>query len=200
MVGLAFGFKQLGPPDLALRVELATLRLFVVRQAARHGACGDEHGGKVGEGECADRQAGHDLVAHAKIDRGVEHVVAQRNRRRHGDHVTAEQRELHTRPALRNAIAHGWHTACHLRYAPGISRRLADEIGKPLERLMCGKHIVVGGHDAEVRHDITGQLRLGLDSACRKAMREIRARERGAMRLATDLPLHPIEVAFACRF
>ena len=89
----------------------------------------------MAEGQRADHQARHDLVADAEIDGRVEHVVRQRDRRRHGDHVAGEQRQLHARLALGDAVAHGRHAARHLRDAAGLARRLLDQGGIALEGL-----------------------------------------------------------------
>ena len=42
------------------------------------------------------------------------------------DHVAAEQRQLHARAALRDAVAHGRHAAGDLRGGAGDARRGAD--------------------------------------------------------------------------
>ena len=72
--------------------------------------------------------------------------------RRHGDHVAREQRQLHARLALGDAVAHGRHAAGHLGDAAGLARRLLMSCRIGLERLMRRQHVVVGGDDAEVRH------------------------------------------------
>ena len=79
----------------------------------------------MAEGQRRDHQPRHDLVADAEIDRGVEHVVRQADRGRHGDHVAREQRQLHAGLALGDAVAHGRHAAGDLRDAAGLARRLA---------------------------------------------------------------------------
>jgi hypothetical protein len=76
-------------------VELADLDLVAVAHAAGHRAGGHEHRRQVAEVQRADQQARHDLVAHAQVQRGVEHVVRQRDGGRHGDGVAREQRHLH---------------------------------------------------------------------------------------------------------
>jgi hypothetical protein len=94
-IGLRFRFQELGPAHLPLGIELTDSRLLIVRQASRHRSARHEDGGEVAEGERRHEQPGHDLVADAEKDRGVEHVVGQRNARTHGDHVAREQRQLH---------------------------------------------------------------------------------------------------------
>jgi hypothetical protein len=45
----------------------------------------------VTERQATDEQARHDLVADAEQQRAVEHLVRQRHRGRHRDHVPAKQ-------------------------------------------------------------------------------------------------------------
>ncbi len=101
----------------------------------------------MAERKRADQEARHDLVADAEIDRRVEHVVRQRDRRRERDHVAGEERQLHARLALGDAVAHRRHAARDLRRAADRARRLLDEIGKAGERLMRRQHVVIGGDD-----------------------------------------------------
>ena len=82
VVGLRLRLEQLRAPDLPLDVELADLRLFVVRHAARHRPGRDEHRRQMAERERPDQEPRHDLVADAEIDRRVEHVVRERHARR----------------------------------------------------------------------------------------------------------------------
>ena len=93
---------------------------------------------------------GHDLVAHAEHQRAVEHVVRERDRGRHGDHVAAEERELHARAALRDAVAHGGHAAGELGDAAGLQHGLLEDRGVALERLVRREHVVVGRDDRDV--------------------------------------------------
>ena len=65
----------------------------------------------MAEAERLDHQPRHDLVADAEEQRLVEHVVAERHRGRHRDHVAAHQRQLHPDLALGDAIAHRGHPA-----------------------------------------------------------------------------------------
>ena len=69
---------------------------------------------------------------------------------RHGDHVAAEQRQLHADLALGDAVAHGGHAAGDLGHRTGLARGLADELGEALVGLMRREHVVVGGDDADV--------------------------------------------------
>lgn len=136
MVGLGLRFQQLGAADLALGVELADLGLLIVRNACRHRAGGHEHGRQVTEGQRANHQAGDDLVADAQIDGSVEHVVAQRDRSRHGDDVAAEQRKVHARLALGHAIAHGGHATGDLGGRADRAGGVLDDLGIGLVGLM----------------------------------------------------------------
>ena len=82
----------------------------------------------------ADQQPGHDLVAHAQHQRAVKHIVAERHGGRHGDHITAEQAELHAGRALRHAVAHGRHAAGHLRGGAQPPRLGLDQVRVVLQR------------------------------------------------------------------
>ena len=125
VIGFGLGLEQLGAAGLALGIELADLGLLVIGQAGGHRPGRNEHRRQMAEGQRRDHQPRHDLVADAEIDGGIEHVVRQADRRRHGDHVARKQRQLHARLALGDAVAHGRHAAGHLRDAAGLARRLA---------------------------------------------------------------------------
>ena len=85
-------------------------------------------------------------------------LSATRGRER--DDVAAEQRELHARAALRDAVAHRGHAARHLRGGAGDARRGANDFGIRLERPVRRQHVVVRGDDADVGDDRLLQLRL----------------------------------------
>ena len=62
-----------------------------------------------------------------EVDRGVEHLVRQRDRGAESDDVARKQRQLHPGLALRHPVAHRRHAARDLRRAPSLARRLADQ-------------------------------------------------------------------------
>ena len=66
VIGGGLGLQQLLAADLALGVELADAALLRVGQARGHRPRGDQDGRQMAEGECADDQARHDLVADAR--------------------------------------------------------------------------------------------------------------------------------------
>ena len=144
-------FQQGGAIHLVLGVEGAHPGLFRVGNAAGHGAGGGEDDRQMAERQRAHEQARHDLVAHAEAQGGVKGIVGQGYCGRHGDHVAAEQRQLHARPALGHAIAHGGRTARDLGGGIRLAHGLPDDVRKALERLMGRQHVVVGGDDAQVR-------------------------------------------------
>ena len=76
----------------------------------------------------AYQQARHNFVAHTQHQGGIKHVMRQRDCGRHGNHVTAEQTEFHTGCALRHAVAHSRHTACHLRSGTVLSCFFFDQV------------------------------------------------------------------------
>ena len=87
VVSSRLGLQQLRTTNQALCRLLAHFAFFVVGQARSHGACGHKHRGQMTEVQCANQEAGHDLVANAQHQRGIEHIMAQRHRRGHGDHI-----------------------------------------------------------------------------------------------------------------
>ena len=72
-------------------------------------------------------------------DGAVEHVVAQRHGRGHGDHVAAEQAELHARRALGHAVAHRGHATGHLGRGAELARLVADLVRDASPRLLGGQ-------------------------------------------------------------
>ena len=150
MVGLRFGFEQRFAPDQALGVLLAHLGFGVVGQAAGHGAGGHKHGGQMPELHRAHEQAGHDLVAHAEHERGIKHLVRQGHGGGQGNDVAREQRELHARVPLGDAVAHGGHATGDLGTRAHAPSRRAQQLGVMFKRLVCREHVVVCGHDAHV--------------------------------------------------
>ncbi len=81
------------------------------------GASGHEDGRQVPERQGTDDKTRHDLVADAEIDHRIEGLVRERDGRGQGDHVAGEEGQFHARLALCDPVAHGRHTARHLRRA-----------------------------------------------------------------------------------
>ena len=160
VIALGLGLEQRIAIGLALRIQLAHARLLDIRQARGHRPGRHEDDRQMAEGQRADHQPGHDLVADAQAQRGIEHVVGQRHRGRHRDHVAAEQRQLHAGQALRDAIAHRRHAAGELRHGAGLARRHLDQRRVALQRLVRRQHVVVGRDDADVRPDHAPQFLL----------------------------------------
>ena len=183
VVGAHLGLQQLVAADLALGVELADVALLGVRDAAGHRACRHEDRRQVAERQRADHEAGHDLVADAEIDRGVERLVRERHRRRQRDHVAREQRQLHARLALGDAVAHGRHAARDLRRGACGAGRAADHLRVGLVGLMGGEHVVIGGDDAEVGRAPHREPRLVVRRRGGEGVRLVGAAELGPRRL-----------------
>ena len=146
-----FDFEQLLACRLAFGVQLSDFRFLLIADAARHRPGRNEDRRQMTECQRGDQQARHDLVADAEKQRGVEHVVRQRDRGRQRNHVAREQRQLHACPALRDAIAHRRHATGNLRGRADVARGLADQIRIALERLMRREHVVVGRDDGDIR-------------------------------------------------
>ena len=67
----------------------------------------------------------------------------------HRDRVAREERQLHARLALRDAVAHRRHAARDLRRRRPRARAASlDQLGEALIGLMRRQHVVVGGDDA----------------------------------------------------
>ena len=80
----------------------------------------------------------------------LEHAVAERDRRAHGDHVAAEQRQVHAGLALRHAVAHRRHAAGDLRGRPDLARENLHLLGVAAIGRVRRQHVVVSGDDADV--------------------------------------------------
>ena len=65
-------------------------------------------------------------------------LQATSSMRRHGDHIATEERELHTRLSLGDAVAHRRDPAGELRDRTGFRRGLLDNLGIFAQRLMRG--------------------------------------------------------------
>ena len=150
MVGLVFGVEQFSAAHQPLRGLFTHLGFGSVGQARGHGPRRHKHGGQMAKMQGADQEAGNNFVAHAEHQRRVIHVVAERDRCGHGDHVAAEEAHLHARGALRHAVAHGRHTACHLGRGTSQTRFVFDDVRVMLQRRVCRKHVVVGVDDGDV--------------------------------------------------
>ena len=198
VIGARFRLQQRLAPHLALGEELADPRLLVVRQAGGHRPGGDEDARQMSEGQRADHQPRHDLVADAEIDGGVEGLVRQRDGGGERDDVAREERELHSRLALRDAVAHGGHAARDLRRGPGGTRGLADQLGEALIGLVRREHVVIGGDDAEIGRVAAVKAVLVGRATGGKGMRLVGAAERLARRLRGS-GLDPFQIAGARR-
>ena len=69
----------------------------------------------------------------------------------HRDHVAAEQRQVHARLALGDAVAHRRNAARDLRRRADLAREDLHLLGVAAVGLMRRQHVVVGGDDADVR-------------------------------------------------
>ena len=118
---------------------------------------------------------------------------------REGDDVAREQRQLHAGAPLRHAVAHGGHAARDLRNAARLARGLLENRRERLIGLMRRQHVVIGGDDGEIGHDIGAQFRLVVDAAGGEAMGEIGATERAPARPRAPHGLHPPEIGRAGR-
>ena len=124
-----------------------------------------------------DQQAGNDLVANAQHRDALEHAVAQPHRRRHCDHIAAEQRQLHGILPLRHAIAHRGCRARYLRCRADLAGEDFHLFGISAIRLMRREHVIVSAHNADV-HCLAAANGCLVLAACGKTVREISTAER----------------------
>ena len=150
VVRLELGFQQLVTAHQPLRGFFANSGFLFVRQTRGHGAGRHKDHWQMTEVQRTDQEAGDDLVAHAQHQRAVVHVVRQGHGGGHGNHIAAEQAELHARRALRDAVAHGGHAAGHLRGGAVLARLGLDQFGIAQQRHVRRQHVVVGIDDADV--------------------------------------------------
>ena len=181
--------------DLALGEELADRAPFPCWAYPRaSGPAGTNTVGSWPKDSAPMSRPGHDLVADAEAQRGIEHAVRQGDARRHGDDVAAEERELHAGLALRHAIAHGGHAAGDLRGRAGRTRGRANEAREALVGLVRRQHVVIGGDDGEIRPAQILQCLLVGRGGGRESVRQVGAGEALARRLAAALRRHALEV------
>ena len=176
------GLEQLLAADLALGVQLAHPGLLAVGQARGHRPGRHEDGRQVAERQRADQQPGHDLVADAEHQRAVEHVVAERDRGRHRDHVAAVERELHAVAALGDAVAHRGHAARDLGDAAGPDHGLLEHRRVVAVGLVGREHVVVAGDDRQVGLGAPAQRRLVVGLGGGEAVGEVGAGQPAARR------------------
>ena len=100
----------------------------------------------------------------------------ERDRRPHRNHVAAEQRQVHARLPLGDAVAHRRNPARDLRGRADLAGEDLHLLGVAAVGLMRRQHVVVGGDDADVR---AGKVtdRLLVLARRSEAMREISATE-----------------------
>ena len=146
------------------------------------GPAGHEDRRQMAEVQRADQQARHDLVADAEQQRGVEHVVRERDRGGHGDDVAAVERQLHARAALRDAVAHGGHAAGELGDAARLADGRLEDRRVGLVRLVRRQHVVVARHDRHARLDVGPQVQLVGGSRGGEAVGEVGAAQARAGR------------------
>ncbi len=56
----------------------------------------------------------------------VKNIMGQANNRGHGNHIPADQAQLHTRLTLGNPVTHGWYPAGKLGCADGLNGIVHD--------------------------------------------------------------------------
>ena len=129
----------------------------------------------MAEAQRSHHEPRDDLVADAKEEGTVEHVVGEGDGAGQRDHVAREKRDLHAGLALGDAIAHGRHAARDLGHPARGSDGLLDEGGEALQRLMGREHVVVGGDDGDVGLDAALEIGLVVGGAGGEAVGEVAA-------------------------
>ena len=169
-------FQQLLARNLPKRELLAHAGLLLVADPRRHRPRWREDHRQMPERQRPDHQPRHDLVARAQHQRRIERIMRQRHGRAQRNHIAREQRQLHPRPPLRDTIAHRRRAPGHLRRRAYFPRRILDDVRIVLERLMRAQHVVIAGHDADVRRaPPDGQL--VAQRHRRESMRQVPARK-----------------------
>ena len=144
MVSRRLCFQQFCAVYQTLSGQFTHLGFFIVRQAAAHGPSRNKHSGQMAKMQSTNQEARHNFVAHPQHECRVKNIVTQRHCGRHGNHIAAEQAELHARRALRHTIAHGRHTPRHLRGCAPLSGLVFDQVRVMLQGGMRRQQIVVG--------------------------------------------------------
>ena len=145
-----------------------------------------------------NQEAWHDLVAHTEHQRAGEHIVTQRYRRAHGNHVARKQAQLHAGLALRDAVAHGGHATSHLHGGTLSACLRLEQIRVMRERCMSRKHVVVGGDDANVRRLLSHHPQLVIGWQGGKRMRHIGTTQPLSTRRAPCVGVQLRQVSATC--
>ena len=174
------------------------MRFFSVRQSRGHGPGRYEHHGHMAKVQRSNEQPRHDLVAHAQQKRCIKRVVRQCHRCGHGNHVAAEETQLHAGCALGNAIAHGWHSACHLGCGAMAARFFFKQVRIVLHRRMGRQHVVVRGHDTDVGCVLGDDAQLVVLRQTCKGMRYVGAAHPLGAGRALRQDFQPFQVSATC--
>ena len=177
VIALGFSLQQRLTADFAFRKQLPHPDLFGIRKSRRHRPRRHEDGRQPAKAQRGNHKTRHDLVAHAEMQRRIERVVRQADRRRHRDHVTREQRQLHAFLALCDAVAHRRHAARHLRNRMHLARGLADQLRIGFKRRVRRQHVVVSRDDPDDRPAGAEDLRLLNHRATGGLVREVSLRQ-----------------------
>ena len=156
----------------------------------------------MAEGQRADQQTRHDLVADAETQRGVEHVVRS---------ATAVAIAITSRLNSDSSMpGRPWVTPSHIAgtppancaTAPASRAAILISAGIALERLVRREHVVVGRYDREVRPGQGAQRLLVALAGGREAVRQIGARpSRARAAPPRRAPPHATEIIVrACRW
>src|SRR3546814_19605336 len=100
MIARRLGLEQLVAGRLALGVKLADALLFLVREARGPRSCRNQYLRQMPEAQCADQQAGDDLVADAEQQRASEHRMAKGEPRALRDVLPAAHKQVTPPPPL----------------------------------------------------------------------------------------------------
>ena len=198
VIGLALSRQQFSAPHQTLRGLLAHFGFVVVGQARSHRPSGHKNCGQMPKMQSTNKQARHDLVAHAEHQRRVKHIVRERNRRALGDVVSAEKRKLHAGCALRYAIAHGRHAACHLRGCAMFAQLVFDDVREASQRRVSREHVVVGVDDGDIRRFLCDHFEFVIRWQGSKSVRNVRTAHAVSATVSVGSSFHLGEVGAAC--
>ena len=198
MIGTAFGLKELVFSNLSFGIKLPDPLLFLIGKPRGHRSTRDKKHRQMAEAKRTDQQARDNLVANPEQCRGIEHSVAERDRRSKRDDVAAEQRQIHPGLTLGHAIAHCRNAARDLRGRAHFASEDLHLVGISAIRLMRREHVIISSDNADIGASKMADRLLVLARGG-KAVGEIAAAETGAADPLLLLVGDEFEVASAGR-
>jgi hypothetical protein len=95
--------------------------------------------------------------------------------------IAIVSRQFHARLPLGDAVAHGRHAPGELGHGADCAHRFLDHWRKALERMVRRQHVVIRRDNRDRRLPLLAQLELVAGRECRKAVRQVGARQCAAL-------------------